>query len=263
MRNIHDLGNKSETEIGFRRSWPRSGRGGAQVGTGEREGDLLPQQRSGARHPDKFQQGIASCSREARPSGRVYGAPQQAKVRATVLLLLAVALAGCGGHLRSPAATSVPPPPEAGSNTPASAAPAAVPAVKAEPEILVPPGAKVIYTESGLASWYGPSYHKRKAANGEVYDMNGMTAAHRTLPLNSIVRVTNLKTGHSELLRITDRGPFVNNRIIDLSKTAAQKLDVFLPGTAKVRIDVLQSPAPIDQGGRWCVQIGAFKHPED
>jgi len=135
--------------------------------------------------------------------------------------------------------------------------------VKAEPEILVPPGAKVIYTESGLASWYGPSYHKRKAANGEVYDMNGMTAAHRTLPLNSIVRVTNLKTGHSELLRITDRGPFVNNRIIDLSKTAAQKLDVFLPGTAKVRIDVLQSPAPIDQGGRWCVQIGAFKHPED
>ena len=135
--------------------------------------------------------------------------------------------------------------------------------MKAEPEILVPPGAKVIYTESGLASWYGPSYHKRKAANGEVYDMNGMTAAHRTLPLNSIVRVTNLKTGHSELLRITDRGPFVNNRIIDLSKTAAQKLDVFLPGTAKVRIDVLQSPAPIDQGGRWCVQIGAFKHPED
>jgi rare lipoprotein A len=135
--------------------------------------------------------------------------------------------------------------------------------VKEEPEISVPPEAKVIYTETGFASWYGPSYNKRKAANGEVYDMNGMTAAHRTLPLNSIARVTNLKTGHSELLRITDRGPFVNNRIIDLSKSAAQKLDVYRPGTARVRIEVLQSPAPIDRGGRWCVQIGAFKNPED
>jgi rare lipoprotein A len=93
--------------------------------------------------------------------------------------------------------------------------------------------------------------------------MNGMTAAHRTLPLNSIARVTNLKTGHSELLRITDRGPFVNNRIIDLSRTAAQKLDVFRPGTAQVKIEVLQSPVPIDRGGRWCVQIGAFKNPDD
>jgi rare lipoprotein A len=135
--------------------------------------------------------------------------------------------------------------------------------VKEEPEISVPPEAKAIYTETGFASWYGPSYNKRKAANGEVYDMNGMTAAHRTLPLNSIARVTNLKTGHSELLRITDRGPFVNNRIIDLSKSAAQKLDVYRPGTARVRIEVLQSPAPIDRGGRWCVQIGAFKNPED
>ncbi|HEV2987278.1 MAG TPA: septal ring lytic transglycosylase RlpA family protein, partial [Candidatus Angelobacter sp.] len=109
----------------------------------------------------------------------------------------------------------------------------------------------------------GPSYHKRKAANGEVYDMNGMTAAHRTLPLNSVARVTNLKTGRSEVLRITDRGPFVNNRVIDLSKLAAQKLDVYGPGTARVKIEVLQSPVPIDQGGRWCVQIGAFKNSDD
>jgi rare lipoprotein A len=172
-----------------------------------------------------------------------------------------VILAGCGGHHRSPAATSVPAPPEAGSTT--SAATTTVPATEAEPGIIVPPGAKVIYTETGWASWYGPSYNKRKAANGEVYDMNGMTAAHRTLPLNSIARVTNIKTGHSELLRITDRGPFVNNRIIDLSKTAAQKLDVYRPGTAQVRIEVLQSPAPIDRGGRWCVQIGAFKNSAD
>jgi rare lipoprotein A len=168
-------------------------------------------------------------------------------------------LAGCGGH-RS-VATRVPPPPEAGSNSKTASTP--TPAVEAEPGILVPPGAKVIYTETGWASWYGPSYHKRKAANGEVYDMNGMTAAHRTIPLNSIARVTNLKTGHSEILRITDRGPFVNDRIIDLSKTAAQKLDVYRPGTAQVKIEVLQSPAPMDQGGKWCVQIGAFKNSED
>jgi rare lipoprotein A len=155
----------------------------------------------------------------------------------------------------------VPAPPEAGSA--ASTAATAVPPTEAEPGIIVPPGAKVIYTETGWASWYGPSYNKRKAANGEVYDMNGMTAAHRTLPLNSIARVTNLKTGHSELLRITDRGPFVNNRVIDLSKAAAQKLDVYRPGTAQVRIEVLQSPAPIDRGGRWCVQIGAFKNSAD
>jgi rare lipoprotein A len=93
--------------------------------------------------------------------------------------------------------------------------------------------------------------------------MNGMTAAHRTLPLNSVARVTNLKTGRSEVLRITDRGPFVNNRVIDLSKLAAQKLDVYGPGTARVKIEVLQSPVPIDQGGRWCVQIGAFKNSDD
>ena len=172
-------------------------------------------------------------------------------------------VAGCGGHHRSPVA-GVPPPPEADSTTRAAKAPAATsPAIEAVPETIVPPSAKVIYTETGWASWYGPSYHKRKAANGEVYDMNGMTAAHRTLPLNSIARVTNLKTGHSELLRITDRGPFVNNRIIDLSRTAAQKLDVFRPGTAQVKIEVLQSPVPIDRGGRWCVQIGAFKKADD
>ncbi|HEV3036264.1 MAG TPA: septal ring lytic transglycosylase RlpA family protein [Candidatus Angelobacter sp.] len=172
-------------------------------------------------------------------------------------------MAGCGGHHRNTTA-SVPPPPEADSSVSTAPKPAVpTPAAEPEPGILIPPTAKVIYTETGWASWYGPSYHKRKAANGEVYDMNGMTAAHRTLPLNSIARVTNLKTGHSELLRITDRGPFVNNRIIDLSKLAAQKLDVFGPGTAKVKIEVLQSPAPIDQGGRWCVQIGAFKNSDE
>ncbi len=88
--------------------------------------------------------------------------------------------------------------------------------------------------------------------------MNAMTAAHRTLPLGSIVRVTNLKTGHSALVRITDRGPFIPGRILDLSLAAAKQVDVWLPGVATVRIDVLETPAPLNIGGRWAVQIGAF-----
>lgn len=113
-----------------------------------------------------------------------------------------------------------------------------------------------------MASWYGPHYNKRRSANGEIYDMDAMTAAHLTIPLNSIARVTNVKTGDSVVLRITDRGPFVNDRIIDLSKAAAEKLDVYRHGTALVKIEVLESPVPIDSGGRWCVQIGAFKSAE-
>lgn len=90
-----------------------------------------------------------------------------------------------------------------------------------------------------------------------------MTAAHRTLPLNSIARVTNMKTQESVLVRITDRGPFVNDRVLDLSNAAARKLSVYQRGTALVRIEVLQSPSPIQSGGRWCVQIGAFSDRDD
>jgi rare lipoprotein A len=122
--------------------------------------------------------------------------------------------------------------------------------------------APILSTQTGLASWYGPPYHNRKAANGEVFDMNALTAAHRTLPLNSIVRVTNLKTEHSAIIRITDRGPFVPDRIIDLSKGAAIVLDVWRPGTAKVRVDVLETPSSLTDGGRWCVQIGGIKDEE-
>jgi len=109
-----------------------------------------------------------------------------------------------------------------------------------------------------MASWYGAPYHNRRGSNGEVYNMHAMTAAHLTLPLGSIVRVTNLKTGHSALVRITDRGPFVVGRIVDLSLAAAKALDVYLPGVAKVRLEVLQAPVPLDTGGRWAVQIGSF-----
>ncbi len=88
--------------------------------------------------------------------------------------------------------------------------------------------------------------------------MNAMTAAHLTLPLGSIVRITNLRTEHSAVVRITDRGPFVAGRIVDLSLAAAKALDVYLPGTAEVRLEVLQAPQPLDTGGRWAVQIGSF-----
>lgn len=93
--------------------------------------------------------------------------------------------------------------------------------------------------------------------------MYAMTAAHRDFPLNSVVRVTNEKTGHSAIVRITDRGPFVPNRIIDLSVAAAKAVDVWLPGTALVKLEVLSAPAPIDHGGRWCVQIGALRRQSD
>jgi len=93
--------------------------------------------------------------------------------------------------------------------------------------------------------------------------MNAMTAAHLTLPPGSIVRITNLKTGNSAVLRITDRGPFVPGRIVDLSLAAAKAVDVYLPGTAKVRLEVLQSPLSLDTGGRWAVQIGSFAEKKD
>ncbi|HZU22991.1 MAG TPA: septal ring lytic transglycosylase RlpA family protein, partial [Terriglobales bacterium] len=120
-----------------------------------------------------------------------------------------------------------------------------------------------VYVEEGLASWYGPPYHNRRGSNGEIYDMHAMTAAHRTLPLNSLVRVTNLATRRSAVVRITDRGPFITGRVLDLSLAAAQAVDVWRAGVAKVRIEVLETPAPIDRGGRWCVQIGAFQSADE
>jgi rare lipoprotein A len=129
--------------------------------------------------------------------------------------------------------------------------------------ITLPADAKPLVTETGKASWYGAPYHNRRGSNGEVYNMHAMTAAHRTLPLGSIVRVTNLKTNHSALVRITDRGPFVEGRILDLSLAAAKKLDVWLPGVAQVKLDVMQTPAALDTGGRWAVQIGSFQQQQD
>jgi rare lipoprotein A len=99
-------------------------------------------------------------------------------------------------------------------------------------------------TQTGLASWYGEPYHGRRAANGEIYDMNKLTAAHRTLPFDTIVNVLNLENKQQVQVRINDRGPFVDGRIIDLSRAAAQQISMLGPGTAKVRIEVMGKRAP-------------------
>jgi rare lipoprotein A len=122
-----------------------------------------------------------------------------------------------------------------------------------------------VSTEVGLASWYGPPYAGRKGADGTVYDQNAMTAAHLTLPMGTMVRVTNLTTNQSVVVKITDRGPFVRGRIIDLSLAAAKATGVYRAGVAKVRVEAFAAPlrANADPGGRWCVQIGAFAKESD
>ena len=120
-----------------------------------------------------------------------------------------------------------------------------------------------ILSEIGVASWYTAPYKGRKAANGEVFDDNALTAAHRTLPMGSLIVVTNLKTGQSSAMRISDRGPFVADRMIDLTIASAKAVGVYQAGLARVRLDVYQTPKPINTGGRWCVQIGAFHNESD
>ena len=186
---------------------------------------------------------------------------------ATLLLVLSsiFLLGGCG---HKQAHVDVPPPPEppptvAGSQPPIDhlPAPAKPPGPEEDSELaepVVPANTKALATETGIASWYGPPYHNRRGSNGEVYNMHAMTAAHRTFPLGSIVRVTNVKTGSTALVRITDRGPFIPGRIVDLSLAAAQRLDVYRPGIAEVKVELLQSPAAAAVSGKWAVQIGGF-----
>lgn len=187
------------------------------------------------------------------------------KISLALFLFTALAITGCGG--RKPVVgnrPSVPAPtPEAteeeakrSTSTEAQPQPRsnAAPPKRSRPADISGPA---IYTEEGNASWYGAPFHGRKASNGEVYDMNKLTAAHRTLPFDSIVRVTNLNNGKTTTVRITDRGPFVDNRIIDLSKAAAQEIESIGPGVVPVRIEVLSGPDPA--AGFFTVQVGAFK----
>lgn len=99
------------------------------------------------------------------------------------------------------------------------------------------------YDQVGTASWYGPDFHGQRTSSGEIYNMHEMTAAHKTLPFDTWVKVVDLKTGNSVLVRITDRGPFIPGRIIDLSKAAAQKLEIIDTGTARVGLKVVRWPS--------------------
>ena len=112
------------------------------------------------------------------------------------------------------------------------------------------------WTEKGLASWYGRPFHGRRAADGEIYNMYKLVAAHRTLPFNSLVRVTDLQNGRQVVVRIVDRGPFVKDRIIDLSFGAARALDMVGPGVASVRLQLISGANPT--AGDFTVQVGAF-----
>lgn len=180
--------------------------------------------------------------------------------RFAALLIISLAVTGCSK--KKPLAHNTPPPPPIeqprDSNTRTSVA-----ASRDAAEYPEPLNTKPLYTETGIASWYGPPYHNRQAATGEIFDMNKPTAAHKTLPLNSIVRVTNLKTGKSIVVRINDRGPFVGDRMLDLSMAAAKAIDVYRAGLATVKMEVLETPSPINTGGRWCVQIGAFSDADE
>jgi rare lipoprotein A len=179
----------------------------------------------------------------------------------------AFGLSGCH-HAKTTYTASAPPPPplptrtesapHRATPTPLSPAPARKPQPNAADDLAGPP----ISTEVGLASWYGPPYHNRQAADGSIFDQNALTAAHRTLPMGSTVRVTNLDTGESVVVKITDRGPFVTNRILDLSLAAAKAVGLYQKGVAKVKVEVYAHPGS-DPAGRWCVQIGAFMTADD
>lgn len=189
-----------------------------------------------------------------------------------LLPLLAVAVAGC---VSTPPQRPQTPAPQAPSPTEIEKIPDPVP--RSEPRSAKgnPPFYEVLgkryfvmadsagYLERGIASWYGPGFHAASTSNGERYDMYAMTAAHKTLPLPSYVQVTNLKNGKSVVVRVNDRGPFKDGRIIDLSYTAAAKLDMLKDGTTFVEVRALtpqtnESTAPTATASNLFVQAGAF-----
>lgn len=121
------------------------------------------------------------------------------------------------------------------------------------------------YVETGIASWYGPEFHGRKTSSLEIFDMHDLSAAHRTLPFGTLVQVTNLDNGRTVTVRINDRGPFVKDRIIDLSYAAARMLGMIGPGTARVRIEVIGFK-PVEERlkqGEYILQLGSFINPDN
>lgn len=118
------------------------------------------------------------------------------------------------------------------------------------------------HPQSGVASWYGPGFHGQPTSSGAIYDQHALTAAHQKLPLGTRARVTNLENGKSVDVLINDRGPFAKGRIIDLSYAAAHEIGMIGPGTAHVRVDVIERPANGASHVAYCVQVGAFGEEE-
>jgi peptidoglycan lytic transglycosylase len=130
----------------------------------------------------------------------------------------------------------------------------------------LPPAANSHVSQTGIASWYGPGFHGKATASGEVYNQDDMTAAHQTLPLGSKVMVTNMENGRTAEVLVNDRGPFAKGRIIDLSYAAAQSINMVGPGTALVRLDVIDSPVPlrsIRPALDYTLQLGSFSQLEN
>jgi rare lipoprotein A len=160
---------------------------------------------------------------------------------------------GCAHHTyQTQAPAQIPTPqPYPAPGAPAPSAPSGPP-----PAVERQPAAPGLYVEEGVASWYGVPFNGRRTSNGEIYDMHDMTAAHRTLPFGAMVRVTNLANGRQTEVRVNDRGPFVANRIIDLSLAAAESIGMIGTGTATVRLEMVAGPNPLE--GFFGVQVGAF-----
>jgi len=165
-----------------------------------------------------------------------------------VLAVLIFFVSGCAKKNKRIA--GVPSAPSPRTASPASAKPSA----PRQPLAPLPVG----YTEEGVASWYGIPYHGRKAADGETYDMETLVAAHREMPFNTWLKVTNLTNNKTVVVRIIDRGPFVDNRIIDLSKAAARQIELLGPGIGRVRLEVIAAPADIPADDFYAVQVGVF-----
>src|SRR3954466_16265688 len=163
---------------------------------------------------------------------------------------LLVLIAGCRGKQHTAKIPTRPAP----STSQASNAPARLSGVVSKRVPPVPVG----YIEEGTASWYGIPYHGGAAADGEIYDMEKLVAAHRMLPFNTWLRVTNLQNSKTVDVRVIDRGPFVDGRIIDLSKAAARQIDLLGPGVGPVRLEVIAASADIPANDFYTVQVGAF-----
>lgn len=174
-----------------------------------------------------------------------------------MVLGLLLSATGCLHRHKVQSAARAAPPPAPSTPSPPTAASPTTTSTPPSPG-LAPVPAPVIQGEEGLASWYGYPYHGRPTANGEIYNMYGMTAAHRTLPFGTVVCVHNLDNGRDVTVRINDRGPFIEGRIIDLSFTAAQAMAVDVSGLARVRLEIVGRNASAEPG-LFAVQVGAFR----